>query len=106
MTRHFIPLPRSAVISPTHTTPRFETVSLPACYQNVNDAVGIAEFLSLIYGVPDYISTIQAQGFVQLPTALVGVIRNNILNNNNGFNIDIEDASVCEAAGGSTYVGR
>jgi hypothetical protein len=27
MTRHFIPLPRSAVITPTHTTPRFETVS-------------------------------------------------------------------------------
>jgi hypothetical protein len=27
MTRHFIPLPRSAVISPTHTTPGFETVS-------------------------------------------------------------------------------
>jgi hypothetical protein len=28
-TRHFIPLPRSAVIGPTHTTPRFEMVSLP-----------------------------------------------------------------------------
>jgi hypothetical protein len=28
MTRHFIPLPRSAVFGRTLTTPRFETVSL------------------------------------------------------------------------------
>jgi ABC-type phosphate transport system substrate-binding protein len=84
----------------------YTTVILPTCYQDNNAVNGIFEFFGLIYGAADYISLIQQQGFVQLPTALVGIISDNILNNNHGFNIDIQDTNICKGAGGSTYVGR
>jgi hypothetical protein len=52
---------------------------------------------------------------VQLPSGLVNIINANILNNNNGYNIDIQDANICQGGGattpvtgfaGSPYVGR
>ena len=87
----------------------YTTMILPTCFIDNNVVNGIFEFLGLIYGEADYISLIQQQGFVQLPTALVGLISANILNNNNGFNIDIQDANICQgggASGAGTFVGR
>jgi ABC-type phosphate transport system substrate-binding protein len=87
----------------------YTTWILPVCYQNNNVVNDIYEFLAQIYTTPNYISLIQAQGFVQLPAGLLGVINDNILNNNNGYNIDIDDANICQnngVSGPGTYAGR
>ncbi len=87
----------------------YTTWILPTCFTDNNVVNGIYEFLSLIYSVPDYISLIQQQGFVQLPSGLVSVINANILNNANGYNIDIDDANICQnngVSGPGTFAGR
>jgi hypothetical protein len=48
MTRHFIPLPRSAVFSRTHTTPRFETVSSIYVVPYVCALPGVAIFVTSV----------------------------------------------------------
>ncbi len=45
----------------------YTTVILPTCYQDPNVAGEISEFLSQIYGVPDYFAIILQQGFVRCP---------------------------------------
>lgn len=100
-----------AVANPTAGYPivGYTTLILPVCYQNFGVVAGIYDFLSAIYSNPDVISLLQQQGFVQLSGQLAQNINANILNNNNSFNIDIEDANICQANGVSgpgTYVGR
>ncbi len=87
----------------------YTTFILPVCYKDNNAVNGIYEFFGQITANPSYLSLIQQQGFVQLPAPVVGVLNANILNNNNGYNIDIQDATICQGAGASgpgTYAGR
>jgi phosphate transport system substrate-binding protein len=87
----------------------YTTWIMPTCYQDNNVVNGIYEFFSQIYTAPDYVSVIQQQGFVQLPSTLVALLNNNIFGNNNGFNIDVQDTNICVgggASGAGTFVGR
>jgi hypothetical protein len=95
----------------------YSTWIMPTCYTTANDNVvnGIYEFFALIYSDPDYISLIQQRGFVQLPAAVVTILNYNIFYNNNGYDIDLDDANICQSGGatmpvagflGSPYPGR
>jgi hypothetical protein len=52
MTRHFIPQPRSAVISPSHTTPRFGTVSVRIRERNQNSQAHHPQKSTMFAGLP------------------------------------------------------
>jgi ABC-type phosphate transport system substrate-binding protein len=111
-------LTRGTALVPTAPNPGvgypivgYTTMILPVCYQDPTNVVvnSIYQFLTQIYTTANYIALVQAQGFVQLPTGLLGVINANVLNNNNGYNIDIDDANICQnngVSGPGTYVGR
>jgi ABC-type phosphate transport system substrate-binding protein len=78
----------------------YTTLIIPVCYQNFGVVEAVYDFLNALYANPDVISLLQGQGFVQLSGQLLTNINANVLNNNSGFNIDIEDGNICAANGG------
>jgi phosphate transport system substrate-binding protein len=81
----------------------YTTFILPSCYQDSNVANGILDLLFGMYTDPNFISIIQGGGFVNMPQNWVNALNNNIIQNNNGNNVALQDSGTgC----GTTYVGR
>ncbi len=76
----------------------YTTAIFPTCFHDnaaQDIAVGISEWLNLMYTDAQTFGLIEGQGFVPLPTNLSNVIISNIINNTNGRNIDFDDATTC-----------
>lgn len=91
----------------------YTTMIMPVCYSFANNNVvnALYDFIgqTITASVPDYVALLQSQGFVQISGALQGAINDNIVNNNNGYNIDLQDANICQGAGATgpgTFAGR
>jgi ABC-type phosphate transport system substrate-binding protein len=67
----------------------YTTMILPSCYADPaqNVAFDIDEFFAQITGTPDYITLIQAQGFLQLPASIVADINNDIFSTGATFGV-------------------
>jgi ABC-type phosphate transport system substrate-binding protein len=81
----------------------YTTFDLAQCYANTNVAASIKTFLTDHYGVAAYKTTQSNNGFPALSTTkasgFVTVIKNNILANKEGNNLDIEDKAACKGIG-------
>jgi phosphate transport system substrate-binding protein len=84
----------------------YTVIIIPTCYADNNVAATILGILNAMYTIPDYIGLVQQNGFASLPNNLLTPISQNILNNNPATNVDIQNANVCIANGGSLYAGR
>jgi phosphate transport system substrate-binding protein len=85
----------------------YTTYDLVQCYKDANLAGGLVAYLTNLYSLST--NTLGLSGFAVLPDNLFQPINDNILNNNGGLNLDIENPTVCQAAGASgpgTYPGR
>jgi phosphate transport system substrate-binding protein len=84
----------------------YTVIVVPTCYADNNVAATVLGFLNAMYTLADYIGLVQQNGFASLPNNLLTPISQNILNNNPATNVDIQNANVCIANGGSLYAGR
>ncbi len=90
-----IPTPRSG-----YPIVGFETIDISQCYKDANVGNSIADYLGDLYSDPPYENLITQSGFSVVPSTLSNAILNNIYNNNNNYNADIQNATVCTAGKG------
>ncbi|MDF3839047.1 substrate-binding domain-containing protein [Cupriavidus basilensis] len=73
------------------------------CYSNSSVLSKILGFLDRHYtysGVNDNTSRIEGNGFVKLPSTIVAAIRDNLLTNNSGTNLNLGNATACSGKAG------
>lgn len=102
-------VPAAAVPTSGYPIAGFTSMILGQCYKDNNVGNELFNFLLTYYGGGQYADNLNRAGFALLPATLAQAITDNLLNNNNGFNLDIQDIAVCQAAGASgagTFAGR
>jgi ABC-type phosphate transport system substrate-binding protein len=83
----------------------FTNVIFPQCFASNDVASNLYTFLQAFQTGSGNGPLFAQGGFVPVPAGLATFINANILNNSSA-NVDLQNASLCQAAGGSTYAGR
>ena len=78
----------------------FTTLEFSQCYQNATVGNTIADFVNDIYQSVPYQNVINSNGFSLVPTGFQNAILGNLYNNNNGYNLDIQDPTACPSGKG------
>ncbi len=78
----------------------FTTLEFAQCYASANVANLLADFILQLYTSAPYTSVITANGFSAVPSGFSNAIIGNIYNNNNGYNLDIQDPTGCSGKAG------
>ncbi|WP_336354643.1 substrate-binding domain-containing protein [Pseudomonas granadensis] len=69
------------------------------CYKDAAVAADVKAFLTTHYSVPGNNAAVQAHKFVAVPSAWKTAVTANFITNSSGNNLDINNASVCNAIG-------
>ena len=87
----------------------FTNLFFPQCFSDNNVANELYNLIQAVLPGGGYTLQINQGGFVPLPQSLANAINDNVLNNNNGNNLDLQDGAFCQAAGAAgpgTFTGR
>jgi hypothetical protein len=69
------------------------------CYKDAAVAADVKAFLTTHYSIPGNNTATQAHKFVAVPNAWKNAVTANFITNSSGNNLDINNASVCNAIG-------